>query len=503
VAVRCPAGSGDYTPITPRQPLAATPYALYALNAATALSVPWSGITGIPGDLGDDTDTLGSLACSTKQIAQWNGSGWACSDLDARPAQILWVAKSGGDFSSIQAAIGSISNASATNPYLIRIAPGVYNETVVLQPHIHLEGSGEEVTILRRASGAATPAAAATLRSAAHSSVRALSIENQGSGAWTVALHLDAGANQLVEQVTSRAQGGTHNAALYAASASQGQVRLLQAAATAAGNNSNAYGIYLADAQIRLQATTARADAASGQSTAYGLYIEGGAPGIDGLAAEAHSSHVAHGIYFHSGSSHAIRHSSATVSAPTGYAITLNPGVQADLHDVTGRVDATAIAAGLNTGNGAQLTGRRLWLQVQAGSGTAYGILTLHSVVDLIDSVAYAASSGPTYGLSNSGSTFRGRGLTLTASSANGTGLLNQTASIGASTYSAAVRLQNSQISGSSHSIYNGNQNGTTTTVEIGGSMLEGNAENSGGTQLFCLHSYTGDYIVVTTDCVP
>jgi len=33
VAVRCPAGGGTYTPLTPRQPLTATPYALYSLSA--------------------------------------------------------------------------------------------------------------------------------------------------------------------------------------------------------------------------------------------------------------------------------------------------------------------------------------------------------------------------------------------------------------------------------------------------------------------------------------
>jgi hypothetical protein len=42
VAVRCPAGSGTYSTLAPRQALTAAPYALYAAG------VPWSGITGVP-----------------------------------------------------------------------------------------------------------------------------------------------------------------------------------------------------------------------------------------------------------------------------------------------------------------------------------------------------------------------------------------------------------------------------------------------------------------------
>jgi len=42
VAVRCPAGSGSYTTLAPRQALTATPYALHAR------SMPWSGLTGVP-----------------------------------------------------------------------------------------------------------------------------------------------------------------------------------------------------------------------------------------------------------------------------------------------------------------------------------------------------------------------------------------------------------------------------------------------------------------------
>jgi len=59
VAVRCPAGSGGYTTLAPRQPVLASPYALFAPaagEAAAALSAPWSGLAGLPAGFADGVD---------------------------------------------------------------------------------------------------------------------------------------------------------------------------------------------------------------------------------------------------------------------------------------------------------------------------------------------------------------------------------------------------------------------------------------------------------------
>ena len=46
----------------------------------------------------------------------------------SRPAQVVWVAKSGGDFTSVALALASITDNSAARPYLIKVAPGTYEE---------------------------------------------------------------------------------------------------------------------------------------------------------------------------------------------------------------------------------------------------------------------------------------------------------------------------------------------------------------------------------------
>ena len=59
ISVRCPAGSGSYTPLTPRQPLTPTPYALYGKAA------PWSGLTGVPAGFADGVDNDTTYSAGT------------------------------------------------------------------------------------------------------------------------------------------------------------------------------------------------------------------------------------------------------------------------------------------------------------------------------------------------------------------------------------------------------------------------------------------------------
>jgi len=46
------------------------------------------------------------------------------------PARVIWVADDDtGDFLKLSTALASITDATATKPYVIKIAPGVYTET--------------------------------------------------------------------------------------------------------------------------------------------------------------------------------------------------------------------------------------------------------------------------------------------------------------------------------------------------------------------------------------
>jgi len=63
---------------------------------------------------------------------------------------VLSVAPSGAQYSSIQAAIDAASAlvvaSGNTQLYLVRVAPGVYNEQITLKDNVDVEGSGRDIT---------------------------------------------------------------------------------------------------------------------------------------------------------------------------------------------------------------------------------------------------------------------------------------------------------------------------------------------------------------------
>jgi hypothetical protein len=151
--------------------------------------------------------------CTAGQLPQWNGAAWDCGSAVAPGyARTLVVAASGGDFASVQAAVNSITDASATNPYLIWIAPGIYAETVTLKPYVHLQGAGRDVTVLQ---GNITdddghPVDKATLILDNHTSARDLTVNNNGSsGQDRVSVLVPIGKSNVQLSNLHTATGGT------------------------------------------------------------------------------------------------------------------------------------------------------------------------------------------------------------------------------------------------------------------------------------------------------
>ncbi len=153
IAVQCP-GDASWTAMG-RTPITAAPYALYALKAAKT-------------------------------------EGYA---------NVITVAKSGGDYASIQAAIDTLDeNTLCDHPVLVWVAPGTYTETVTLKPCMTLEGAGKELT--RIASRGSSSFSQATVMGSWGATVRDLNIYNAGDSPYAVALAIVSDPNGGFPPVT-------------------------------------------------------------------------------------------------------------------------------------------------------------------------------------------------------------------------------------------------------------------------------------------------------------
>ena len=114
-------------------------------GAATALKIADGAVTDgkITGPISTSKLNIG-IAAGTVAAGDHNHDG----KYQKKYANVIVVAKSGGDFNDPVSAINSISDASATNPYLIKIMPGVYDIGVTLEikEFVNIEGSGEAAT---------------------------------------------------------------------------------------------------------------------------------------------------------------------------------------------------------------------------------------------------------------------------------------------------------------------------------------------------------------------
>ena len=126
-------------------------YQITATNSPTSF-----GTTSLPAGCTVDTSTgLVSGTATTGgtypvTVSATNAGGTGSSPVTftiPQPAKIV-VAPSGGNFTTITAALNAITP-SASTPYTIEVWPGNYAENVVMKSYVHLKGLGREVTSIK------------------------------------------------------------------------------------------------------------------------------------------------------------------------------------------------------------------------------------------------------------------------------------------------------------------------------------------------------------------
>jgi len=200
---------------------------------------------------------LGSHSHSGSDIADGTITTQKIADGAVTPSKIgfysnvIIVALSGGDFTSPVDAMNSITDASAANPYLVKIMPGIYSISSSLQmkDYVDIEGSGETVTKivgngLSTTVGTQSCGGSGVVIGGVAAEIRSLTIENSAAtGQENVgyyACRVFFGHTQKLTNLTISTSGGSANFAIFNNSDSPLITNVI-VSATGPGSN---YGIY-------------------------------------------------------------------------------------------------------------------------------------------------------------------------------------------------------------------------------------------------------------------
>jgi hypothetical protein len=113
-------------------------------------------------------------------------------------------------FSTITAAMNSITGASATNRFVVKVMPGTYQESFTLKPYVTLDGSGQDATIITTAS---TSTAGYTVSAGNESRIENLTVTYGGSasgvGGTNAVIILQQSAKVVIERIKVVMPGNT------------------------------------------------------------------------------------------------------------------------------------------------------------------------------------------------------------------------------------------------------------------------------------------------------
>ncbi len=133
---------------------------------------------------------------------------------------------------AILAALAEITDASAAEPFLLKLGPGIYdlgNNSLLMKEYVDIEGSGENTTIIQ---GNIDNSATGVVNGVSNTEIRFLTVKNNGGGAYGYAIYNSNASPIKITNVTAIASGATYN---YGIASNTSSPTLLNVTATASG----------------------------------------------------------------------------------------------------------------------------------------------------------------------------------------------------------------------------------------------------------------------------
>ena len=237
---------------------------------------------------------------------------------------MIWVADDGtGDYALLSTALAAITDATSSNPYVIKIAPGIYTETasVVLKDYVDVEGSGQDITTINCACSNASNTELSATVSAGNivAEIRHLTINNTGGG-------------------------NDYSTGVWTEDVADGSFSMLHVTATASGSGSSYYGVSNFSSSPSMDNVTATA---TGGTYNYGVFnYDSSSPSMNNVTATATGGTNAGGVYNTQSSSPSMNNVTATASGTGNNFGVINNNSSPSMNNVT----ATATGGGVNYG---------------------------------------------------------------------------------------------------------------------------------------------------------
>lgn len=258
--------------------------------------------------------------------------------------------------SALIRAVAGIAGNSASNTYLIKIEPGVFDlvtGSLVMKPYVDIEGSGEGVTTITSADASGT----GTVVAANNTELRHLTVKNNGSGQQSVAIFAQT-ASPRITHVTASASGSSENYGLHI---SNGSSVLTNVTATASSGVTAIALANLGGATSASNSSFSASDSPSGLVAAV-LTASGGAMKLQNSTLTASGGSIAMGFRAYNSSQMLTNVTISASGSGESYGInsgwkTQTPSVQVHGSRVSGQTNSVYAVGGFVRLGASQLSG--------------------------------------------------------------------------------------------------------------------------------------------------